>query len=137
MQKEEFDKMKGLSVVSVRKIRTYRVSAIITLLLLIGVLVATFKWFVLPLRAPALTIAFIGGIFAGVYNLVCEICFSEKHFHWAFKIPEDYEGWKVLYMISKCIEYNIEENILTVQFMDALEPELEKLLYDDIINRTL
>lgn len=130
MTSKDFESMKGFEIITVKRIKTYRASAILATLLLTFVLVMTFIYFVLPLKAAWLTGAFIGGIIAGVYTMVMEIIFPEKHLHWYFKLPEDYNGWKVLYMISKCIQYEPKENIIVVEFMEGLDKELENILYD-------
>ena len=44
MQREEFEAMKGLDVITVKKVKTYRASIIVTLILLFGVILATFKY---------------------------------------------------------------------------------------------
>lgn len=129
MQKSEFDTvLEGLDIVQIIKRKTYRISAIITLLLLMGVMVGTFIYFVLPLQQFPLILAFIGGFVAGTYNIVMEFTYPEKHLHFVLKIPKDYGGWKVLFLISTCIRYDSEKNLLTIQFMDALEQELAKSL---------
>ena len=130
MTSKDFESMKGFEIITVKRIKTYRASAILATLLLTFVLVMTFIYFVLPLKATWLTGAFIGGIIAGAYTMVMEIIFPEKHLHWYFKLPEDYNGWKVLYMISKCIRYEPKENIIVVEFMEGLDKELENILYD-------
>ena len=124
------DEIKRLELIQIQQIRTYHVSLMITFMLLLGVIITTFIYFALPLRNFVLTTAFIGGIIAGVYNLLVEIFHPEKHLHWSFHIPDDYDGWQVLYLISKCIYYNKEKNIVVVQFVD----ELESLLKDALLN---
>lgn len=131
MTREEFDKsFEGVSVVSVKKVTTYRAGAIVALLLLLGVLVATYIYFVIPLHKIYLTIAFIGGIIAGIYNLSVELLSPGQHLHWHFKLPNNFQGWQVLYLISKCIKYIPTENLLVLQFNDEVEPQLAKVLLD-------
>ena len=131
MTKKEFDKsFEGISVISVKKVTTYRVGAIVALLLLLGVIVATFIYFVIPLHKIPLTIAFIGGVIAGIYNLSVELLSPGQHFHWHFKLPNDFQGWQALYFVSKCIKYDPDENILVLQFHDEVEPQIAKVLLD-------
>ena len=131
MTKKEFDKsLEGISVVSVKKVTTYRVGAIVALLLLIGVLVATYIYFVIPLHETILTIAFIGGVIAGIYNLSVELLSPGQHLHWFFKLPNNFNGWQVLYFISRCIHYDPTKNILVLQFNDEVEPQLAEVLLD-------
>ena len=130
MTSTDFESMKGFEIITVKRTKTYRASVILTTLLLTFVLIATFIYVVLPLKKTWLTVAFVVGMIVGVFNIIMEILFPEKHLYWYFKLPENYEGWKVLYMVSECIQYEPEENILVVEFMDGLNQELEKTLYD-------
>lgn len=130
MTNEDFESMKGFKILTVKRIKTYRASSIFATLFLTFVLVMTFIYFVLPLKSKLLTGSFIGGIIIGIYSAIMEILFPEKHLHWYFKLPEDYNGWKVLYMISKCVQYQPRENIIIVEFIDGLDKELENILYD-------
>ena len=130
MTNEDFESMKGFEIITVKKVKTYRASIILTTLLLTIVLVATFIYFVLPLKAMWLIGAFIGGILAGVFNITMEVIFPERHLRWYLKIPENYNGWKVLYVISKCIQYDPKQGILILEFAEGLDEELENLLYD-------
>ena len=128
----DMDKMKNLNVLDIKRVRTYHVSLIVSLLFLLATLVTTFIYIVIPLKSLALNIGFILGIIAGLYNVVGEILFPEKHLHFIFKLPEDYEGWKGLFLISKCIRYDSENNILVLQFLDALEKAAEDEIKDII-----
>lgn len=131
MTKREFDKsLEGISVVSVKKVTTYRVGAIVALLLLLGVIVATFIYFVIPLHKTLLTIAFIGGVIAAIYNISVELLSPGQHLHWHFKLPDNFQGWQTLYFISKCIKYDPNENLLVLQFHDEIEPQLAKILLE-------
>lgn len=130
MTNEDFESMKGFKILTVKRIKTYRASSILATLFLTFVLIMTFIYFVLPLKSKLLTGSFIGGIIIGIYSVIMEILFPEKHLHWYFKLPEDYNGWKVLYMISKCVQYQPRENIIVVEFIDGLDRELENILYD-------
>ena len=130
MMNEDFESMKGFKILTVKRIKTYHASSIFATLFLTFVLVITFIYFVLPLKSKLLTGSFIGGIIIGIYSVIMEILFPEKHLHWYFKLPEDYNGWKVLYMISKCVQYQPRENIIVVEFIDGLDRELENILYD-------
>ena len=130
--KEEFEKLKEFDIVEIKRVRKYNVLTIITTFLLTLVIIATFIYFVIPLHETFLTVSFIGGIVIGLYNISLEFISPEKHLHWYCKIPEDFDGWKSLYLISKCIEYDPEENITIIQFSDKIESELEKILYEII-----
>ena len=51
MTRKEFDTLfEGVDIVTVKKVTTYRVGAIVALLLLIGVLITTFVYVALPLH---------------------------------------------------------------------------------------
>lgn len=132
MKSEDYESLKGFEVLTVKRIKSYHLISILSTLILVFVLIATFIYFVLPLKTGVLTCAFIGGIISGLYNIVIEILFPEKHLHWYFKLPENYNGWKVLYMISKCIQYEPEENIIVVEFIEGFDDTLEKILYNTI-----
>ena len=129
MTRKEFDTLfEGVDIVTVKKVTTYRVGAIVALLLLIGVLITTFIYIALPLHKTFLTIGFIGGIIAGIYNISVEIFSPGNHLHWFFKLPKDFQGWQLLYLISKCIKYSPLENIVVLQFNDDIEPQLAEVL---------
>lgn len=126
---EDLDALKGLDMVEIRKVSTYHISTIVSLLLLLGVIIATFVYFVLPMHKSLLTAAFIGGIIAGLYNVVREFI-PERHFHLCFKVPDDYAGWKILFLISHCIQYEPEKELIVIQFDEELEDYLEQFLLD-------
>lgn len=130
--KNDFDKMKNLKVIDISRVRTYHVSLIASLLFLLGVLVTTFIYVILPLKITILNIGFILGIIGGLYTIVGEITGPENHLHFTFKLPDDYDGWKGLFLISKCIRYDSENNILVLQFLDSLEKAAEDELREII-----
>ena len=126
--KNEFEELKKLDVLEVHNIKKYSISAIISLTLLLGVIGATFFVFVLPMHKIWLNIAFIGGIITGIYNISMELIAPEKHLRWLLKLPEDYDGWKALYLVSNCVEYHPDKNVVVVQFTDAFEESFREIL---------
>lgn len=132
MELKDFEQIKGFEIITVKRAKTYHIVPIVTLLVLTISLILTFIYIIIPAKIVGLNIAFGFSIFVGIYNVIMELIYPEKHLHWYLKIPENYNGWKILYMVSKCIEYKAEERIVIIQFMDELESELEPILLDMI-----
>jgi hypothetical protein len=65
---------------------------------------------------------------AGIYNLSVELLSPKWHLHWSIKVPVDFKGWRILYLISKCIAYDRDKNLIVLQFDEEIEPQLEKEL---------
>lgn len=128
MMNDEFEELKKLEILEIRNIRKYSVSAVVSLTLLLATMIATFVVFVLPLHKTLLNIAFIGGIIAGIYNISMELLMPEKHIQWTMRVPEDYTGWKALYLVSNCIQYQPKENIVIVQFGEKFDEEFRKII---------
>ena len=126
--KEELEKLKDLTLLDIRRIRTYRISTILSLLFLLGALITTFIYVVIPMHSTILTWSFILGIIAGIYTILGEIILPEKHLHMTFKLPDNYDGWKVLYLVSKCIKYDLNENIIIIQFASDIEGNVDKFI---------
>ena len=128
MMNDEFEELKKLEVLEIRNITKYSVSALVSLTLLLATMVATFIVFVLPLHKILLNIAYIGGIIVGIYNISMEILMPEKYLQWTMKVPEDYTGWKALYLVSNCIQYRPKENIVIIQFGEMFDEEFRKII---------
>lgn len=124
--KNDFEKMKDLNVIGIKRVKTYHISLIASLLFLLITLIVTFIYVIIPLKNIILNIGFTLGIAAGLYNIIGEIAVPERHLHFMFKLPADYDGWKGLFLISKCIQYDSENDILVLQFLDSLEKFAEQ-----------
>lgn len=129
MTKNEFEEvLKEIEIISIKKVTTYKAGLIVALSLLMATLVSTFIVLVLPLHRIFLNIVFAGGMVAGIYNLSVELLSPKWHLHWFIKVPVDFKGWRILYLISKCITYDRDKNLIVLQFDEEIEPQLEKEL---------
>lgn len=128
MTSEEFEALKELDIVEVKKVKTYHVSVIVTFICLLAAVVAAFIYCILPLHRPGTNILFMIGIVISILNIIAEITFPDKHLYWIVKIPQNDELWKILFLIAKCIHYNTTEDVMTIQFMDDMEADLYKLI---------
>lgn len=117
-----YDDIKGLELVELKKVHTFHISTAISLAFLLIMIIVTFIWIVLPLHNIILNIGFICGMIGGIYNMILTI--PERHLHWSFKIPEDYRGWQYLFLSANCIDFEPETNIVTLQFNNDIDKEL-------------
>ena len=117
-----YDDIKGLELVGLKKVHTFHISVAISLAFLLIMIIVTFIWIVLPLHNIILNIGFICGMIGGIYNMILTI--PESHLHWSFKIPEDYRGWQYLFLSANCIDFEPETNIVTLQFNNDIDKEL-------------
>ena len=121
---ENYEDLKGLELVGLKKVSTYHVSTVICLVFLLAMIIITFIWVILPLHNLILNIGFICGIISGIYNIILEFTIPDRHLHWSFKVPEDYRGWQYLFLSATCVDYEPEENIITLKFNDDIDQEL-------------
>jgi len=122
----DFDDIKGLELLGLKKVHTFHVSVAISLAFLLIMIITTFVLVILPLHNIILNIGFICGIIGSIYNMILLI--PEKHLHWTFKIPNDYRGWQYLFLCANCIKYEPETNIITLQFNDDTDQELYRFI---------
>ena len=96
---ENYEDLKGLELVGLKKVSTYHVSTVICLVFLLTMIIITFIWVILPLHNLILNIGFICGIISGIYNIILEFTVPDRHLHWSFKVPENYRGWQYLFLL--------------------------------------
>lgn len=119
-----YDDLKGLELVGLKKVSTYHVSTVICLVLLLSMIIVTFFYAIMPLHNIILNIGFICGMIGGIYNIILELGSPERHLHWTFKVPEDYRGWQYLFLTATCIDYKPNINTVTLRFNNDIDEEL-------------
>ena len=119
-----YDDLKGLELVGLKKVSTYHVSTVVCLVFLLSMIIVTFFYVIIPLHNVILNIGFILGVIGGIYNIILEFSSPERHLHWTFKVPEDYRGWQYLFFTATCIDYEPKTNIITLRFNNDIDEEL-------------
>lgn len=120
--------MDGLQLLAIKKQKNYNLVAILTMIALTGIMIVLLFSTILPWHNLLWTVIFNIAILIGIYNIINEIFFPEQYNIYLFIVPEDYSGWNMLYLISTCVGYDAEKNLISIKLSNKVEKACSKYL---------
>lgn len=120
--------MDGLQLLAIKKQKNYNLVAILTMIALTGIMIVLLFSTILPWHNLLWTAIFNIAILIGIYNIINEIFFPEQYNIYLFIVPEDYSGWNMLYLVSTCVGYDAEKNLISIKLSNKVEKACSKYL---------